>query len=115
MSVSERENGQVTIVDVAGNLTQGAAVDALRDKVGSLLQQGRKNVLVNLNAVSYMDSSGLGMLVATYTTAQRQGGALKLLNLTKRLHDLLIITKLSNVFDCFDDEATAVRSFSAPA
>jgi anti-sigma B factor antagonist len=112
MSVSEREAGPVTIVTLSGNLTQGAAGDGLRDKVGSLLQQGRKDILVDLGAVPYMDSSGLGTLVAAYTTAQRQGGSLKLLNLTKRLHDLLVITKLANVFDCFEDETTAVSSFS---
>jgi len=112
MSVSEREAGAVTIVAISGNLTQGAAGDGLRDKVGSLLQQGRKAILVDLGAVPYMDSSGLGTLVAAYTTVRRQDGALKLLNLTKRLHDLLVITKLANVFDCFDDEAAAVRSFS---
>ena len=112
MSVSEREVGAVTIVSISGNLTQGAAGDGLRDKVGSLLQQGRKAILVDLGAVQYMDSSGLGTLVAAYTTARRQDGALKLLNLTKRLHDLLVITKLANVFDCFEDEAEAVRSFN---
>ena len=115
MSVSEREAGPVTIVTLSGNLTQGAAGDALRDKVGSLLQQGRKDILVDLGAVPYMDSSGLGTLVAAYTTARRQGGALKLLNLTKRLQDLLVITKLANVFDCFEDETTALSSFTSAA
>src|SRR6185436_13671037 len=102
MSVSERESGAVTIIDVAGNLTQGAAEDALRDKVGSLLQRGRKNVLVNLGGVPYMDSTGLGTLIAAHTTASRQGGALKLLNLTTRLQEILTSSKLLNVFDCFD-------------
>jgi anti-sigma B factor antagonist len=111
MSVSERHVGTVTIIDTLGQLTQGAAGDALRDKVGSLLQQGHRNILVNLGAVSYMDSSGLGALVSSFATVQRQGGALKLINLTKRLNDLLVITKLSNVFECFDDETAAVDSF----
>lgn len=115
MSVSERRVGAVTIVDVAGKLTQGEAGDALRDKVGSLLQQGRGQIVVNLGDVGYMDSSGLGTLVAAYATASRQGGALKLLNMTKRLQDLLVITKLLNVFECFDDEGAALSSFSARA
>ncbi|HUR33957.1 MAG TPA: STAS domain-containing protein, partial [Vicinamibacterales bacterium] len=84
MSVSERRVGAVTIVDVAGRLTQGAAGDTLRDKVASLLQQGHGQILVNLGDVAYMDSSGLGILVASYATVSRQGGALKLVNLTRR-------------------------------
>jgi anti-sigma B factor antagonist len=114
MSVSERHISAVTIVDVTGKLTQGEAGDALRDKVGSLLQQGRKQIVVNLGDVSYMDSSGLGMLVSAFATASRQGGALKLLNLTKRLQDLLVITKLLNVFECFDNETDALASFGLP-
>lgn len=110
MSVSERERDGITIIEVTGNLT-AATGDALRDKVGSLLQQGRKQIVVNLGDVPYMDSSGLGTLVSSFATAQRQGGTLKLLNLTRRLHDLLVITKLSNVFDTFDDEDAAVGSF----
>ena len=115
MSVSERRVGTVTIIDVTGKLTQGDADDTLRDKVGSLMNQGRKDVIVNLGDVSYMDSAGLGTLVATFTTVRRQGGELKLLNLTKRLHDLLVITKLSNVFESFDDETLAVSSFGNAA
>lgn len=113
MNVSERKIGVVTIIDISGDLTVGAASASLRDKVRSLLQQGQRHLVVNLGAVSYMDSSGLGELVSAFATSKRQGGTLKLVNLTRRLHDLLVITKLSNVFDCFDDEATAVRSFSA--
>jgi anti-sigma B factor antagonist len=115
MSVSERQIDGVTVIDVHGNVTLGGTAEALRDKVRSLLQQEQKHLLVNLGAVSYMDSSGLGELVAAFATARRQGGSLKLLNLTKRLQDLLVITKLSNVFECFDDEATAVGSFGAAA
>ena len=115
MSVSERRVGTVTIIDVTGKLTQGDADETLRDKVLSLMQQGRKDVIVNLGDVSYMDSAGLGTLVATFTTVRRQGGELKLLNLTKRLHDLLVITKLSNVFESFDDETLAVSSFGNAA
>jgi anti-sigma B factor antagonist len=112
MSVSERQDGGVTIVDVTGRLVLGDAADAVRDKVRSLLQQGRLQIVVNLGDVTYMDSSGLGVLVSSFATVNRQGGALKLLNLTKRLQDLLVITKLLNVFDCYENEAAAVRSFS---
>jgi anti-sigma B factor antagonist len=113
MNIAERQTGIVTVIDVDGNLTLGAAADTLHDKVRSLLQQGQRHLVVNLGKVSYMDSSGLGELVSAFATVNKQGGTLKLLNLTKRLHDLLVITKLSNVFECFDDEATAIRSFSA--
>ena len=115
MSVSERHVGTVTIIDVTGELTQGAAGDTLLDKVASLLQQGPKDVLINLGDVTSMDSTGLGTLVAAFTTASRRGGSLKLLNLTKRLHDQLVVTKLSKMFECFDDEALAVSSFGTPA
>jgi anti-sigma B factor antagonist len=111
MGVSERRVGAVTIVDVTGRLTTGEAEDGLRDKVRSLLQQGRGQIVINLADVPYMDSSGLGTLVSAFATVSRQGGALKLLNLTRRLQDLLIITKLLNVFDTFDDEDAAVGSF----
>jgi anti-sigma B factor antagonist len=115
MSIEEHRIGAVTVIDVTGNLTLGAAAETLRDKVGSLLQQGQKQLIVNLGAVSHMDSAGLGELVRAFATANRQGGTLKLVNLTKRLQDLLVITKLSSVFECFDDEASAVRSFGVPA
>ena len=114
MSIAERQIGAVTVIDLTGTLTLGAAADTMRDKVSSLLYQGQKHLLVNLEAVSYMDSAGLGELVRAFATANKQGGTLKLVNLTKRLQDLLVITKLSNVFECFDDEARAVRSFDAP-
>ena len=113
MSVSERRVGTVTIIDVTGKLTQGDADETLRDKVLSLMQQGRKDVIVNLGDVSYMDSAGLCTLVATFTTVRRQGGALKLLNLTKRITDLLSITKLLTVFETFDAEKEAVASFQS--
>jgi anti-sigma B factor antagonist len=85
----------------------------LTDKVRSLLQQGQKQLLINLAGVPYMDSTGLGSMVHAYATATRQGGSVKLLNSTKRLHDLLVITKLSTVFESFDNEADAVSSFRA--
>jgi anti-sigma B factor antagonist len=114
MTVSERVIGDVTILDIQGNLGLGAAADSLRDKVRSLLQQGQRHILVNLAAVAFMDSAGLGEMVQAYVTANKQGGTLKLLHLTQRLHDLLLVMKLASVFECFDDEAIAVRSFVAP-
>jgi anti-sigma B factor antagonist len=112
VTVSERSSGSVIVLDVKGALTLTDGADVLRDKVRSLLQQGHKHVLVNLGNVPYMDSAGLGELVQSYATTTRQGGQLKLLNTTKRIHDLLVITKLSTVFDLFDDEAAAVSSFT---
>lgn len=111
MTVTERPIGNVTIIDVSGNVTLTDGADQVRDKVRSLMQQGHKQVLVNLAKVSYMDSAGLGELVQAYSTVSKQGGKLKLVSPTKRLKDLLVITKLSTVFESFDDEALAVASF----
>jgi anti-sigma B factor antagonist len=111
MTVSDRAVGNVTILDVSGNVTLNDGAEQVREKVKSVLQQGHKNVLVNLERVSYMDSAGLGELVQAYSTVKKQGGKLKLVNPTKRLQDLLVITKLSTVFDSFDDEAAAVASY----
>jgi len=116
MKLAERTLGAVTIIDVDGPITLGQGdTDRLGDKVRSLLQQGRKQLIANLANVSYMDSAGLGELVQAYTTVSRQGGALKLVGVTKRLNDLLVITKLATVFDSFESEAAAVASFGAPA
>ena len=114
MTVSERAVGGVVLLDVAGQLTLGDGADRLRDKVRSLLQGGQKQFLVNLAAVSYMDSAGLGELVQAYATTKKQGGTLKLMNITSRLRDLLVITKLAAVFDSYDNEAAALASFAAP-
>lgn len=111
MTVTERPIGSVTIIDVSGNVTLTDGADQVRDKVRSLMQQGQKHVLVNLAKVSYMDSAGLGELVQAYSTVSKQGGKLKLVSPTKRLKDLLVITKLSTVFESFDDEDAAVASF----
>ena len=115
MQISERTIGDVVIVDVSGKVTLGDGGDvALRDKMRSLIQQGQKKVLLNLGEVSYVDSAGLGEIVQSYATVKKNGGALKLLNVTKRIKDLLSITKLLTVFDTFDSEAEAVTSFSKP-
>jgi anti-sigma B factor antagonist len=111
MQISERHVGDVAIIDLSGRLVLGDSDDLLRDKVNSLVQQGEKYILVNLGQVSYMDSSGIGELVGCYTTVTRRGGALKLVGLTKRISDLLAITKLLTVFDTYDTEKEAVASF----
>ena len=112
MQISERTIGDVVIVDVSGKVTLGDGGDVmLRDKMRSLIQQGQKKVLLNLGDVSYVDSAGLGEIVQSYATVTKNGGKLKLLNVTKRIKDLLSITKLLTVFECHDNEAEALKSF----
>ncbi len=111
MEIAERTVDDVTILDLKGKMTLGEGDELLKDKINSLLAAGRKNLILNLEGVPYIDSAGLGEVVRTYTTVSRQGGALKLLNLTKRIEDLLSITKLLTVFDTFDSEAEAVQSY----
>ena len=113
MQIEERSAGDVTVLDLKGKMTLGEGDELLKDKINSLIQQGRRKVVLNLEGVPYIDSAGLGEIVRTYTTISRQGGSLKLLNLTKRITDLLAITKLLTVFDTYDTEADAVRSFSS--
>jgi anti-sigma B factor antagonist len=114
MQLEERIVGDVVIVKVTGDITLSKGGDVLlKDKVHSLLQQGHKNLLVDLSGVSYVDSAGLGQLVQAYATTRNRGGALKLLNVTKRLRDLLVVTKLLTVFDTYDSEGTAVASFGS--
>jgi len=115
MQIEERAVGDVVILDLKGRITLGEGDELLKDKVNSLVNQGRKKIVLNLADVPYVDSAGLGEVVRTYTTVSRQGGSLKLLNLTKRITDLLSITKLLTVFETFDSEPDAVRSFSASA
>src|SRR5476651_721157 len=104
--------GDVVIVDVSGKITLGDGGDiTLKDKLRSLVQQGQSKVLLNLGDVSYMDSAGLGEIVQSYATATKSGGKLKLLNVTKRIKDLLSITKLLTVFECHDNEAEGLKSF----
>ena len=113
MQIEERAVGDVLILDVKGRITLGEGDELLKDKVNSLLNQGQKKIVLNLAAVPYIDSAGLGEIVRTYTTVSRQGGNLKLLNLTKRITDLLAITKLLTVFETYDSENDAVQSFSS--
>src|SRR5512137_2332038 len=113
MQIHQRSVGDVTIIDLQGKITLGEGDELLRDKVHSLIQQGHRKLVLNLAEVPYIDSAGLGEIVRTYTTVSREGGALKLLALTKRIQDLLAITKLLTVFETFDTEAEAVSSFGA--
>lgn len=115
MQIDERSAGDVTVLDLKGRMTMGEGDELLKDKVNSLILQGRKKLVLNLADVPYVDSAGLGEIVRTYTTVTKQGGSLKLANLTKRITDLLSITKLLTVFDTYDSEADAVRSFTAGA
>jgi anti-sigma B factor antagonist len=111
---STRQSDGITIVDLKGRITLGEGSVTLRDTVHDLLSKGQKRILLNLGEVNYIDSSGIGELVSAFTAAKKQDGEVKLLSLTKRVHDLLQITKLYTVFDVKDDEALAVESFSAP-
>ncbi|HEY6213105.1 MAG TPA: STAS domain-containing protein [Vicinamibacterales bacterium] len=115
MQIQERAVGDVMVLDLKGKITLGEGDELLKDKVNSLVNQGHKKIVLNLADVPYIDSAGLGEIVRTYTTVSRQGGSLKLLNLTKRITDLLAITKLLTVFETFDSENDAVKSFSASA
>ena len=111
MQIAERVVANVTILDLKGKITLGEGDEVLKEKINTLIQQDRKKLLLNLADVPYIDSAGLGEIVRTYTTVSRQGGQLKLLNLTKRITDLLSITKLLTVFDTFDAEQEALDSF----
>src|SRR6202040_1140982 len=111
MKASTRQVDGITIVDLSGRITLGEGSVVLRDTIKDLLSKGQKKIPLNLGDVSYIDSSGIGELVSAFTSVRNQGGELKLLHLTKKVHDLLQITKLYTVFDVKDDEATAVKSF----
>ena len=111
MKASTRQVYVVTIIDLSGRITLGEGSVVLRDTIRESVGKGVKKILLNLGDVTYIDSSGIGELVSAYTTVRNQGGELKLLNLTKKVHDLLQITKLYTVFDVRDDEAGAVGSF----
>src|SRR5450432_4248838 len=112
MKASTRQVDGITIVDLSGRITLGEGSVVLRDTIKDLLGKGQKKILLNLGDVSYIDSSGIGELVSAFTSVRNQGGELKLLNLTKKVHDLLQITKLYTVFDVKDDEASAIASFA---
>ena len=113
MEIEERTLENVVVLDLKGKLTIGEGDELLKERINNLMQQGHRNLLLNLENVPYVDSAGLGGIVHTYTTVSRQGGKLKLVNLTKRITDLLAITKLLTVFETFESEADAVSSFTA--
>ena len=111
LNINERQAGDVTVLDMSGKITIGEGSVALRTAIRRLLEEGRKRILLNLSGVSYVDSSGIGELVSSYTAINKEGGQLKLLNLTQKIQDLLTITKLLTVFDVYDSEADALNSF----
>jgi len=112
LTIASREVDGVSILDMSGRITLGEGSVQLRDAVRDLIGKGQKSILLNLADVNYIDSSGLGELVSAYTSVKNQGGALKLLKLTKKVHDVLQLTKLYTVFDIYDDEAKAIASFT---
>ena len=112
LTASIRHFGNVAVVDLDGKVTLGENTGILRDNLKSLLSQGTKNIVLNMAAVSYVDSAGLGELVGAYTTAANQGGAVKLLNLQTKLRDLMQITKLHTIFSTYSDEQEAINSFA---
>ena len=111
LDVKQRQAGDVTILDLSGAVRMGDGAVSLRNAIRSLIDQGNKKILLNLRGVKNIDSSGIGELIANYTTLSRDGGQLKLLKLTDKIRDLLVITKLLTVFDSYDDEAEALNTF----
>ena len=111
LQIDTREVAHVSILDIDGRIILGEEIHQLRDAVRDLLAQGKKKIILNLAAVDYIDSSGVGELVGCFTTVRNAGGELKLLNLTQKVHDVLYVTKLYTVFDIKDDEFHAVKSF----
>ncbi len=111
MKASNRQVDGVAVVDMSGRITLGEGSVVLRDTIRDLIGKGNKKILLNLGDVTYIDSSGIGELVSAFTAVRREGGELKLLNLTKKVHDLLQITKLYTVFDIKDDETAAIKAF----
>jgi anti-sigma B factor antagonist len=111
LKIDTREVSHITILDIHGRIVLGDEIGDLRDAVRALVAAGKKKIILNLAGVDYIDSSGVGELVGSFTTVRNAGGELKLLNLTQKVHDVLHVTKLYTVFDIKDDEFTAVRSF----
>ena len=111
LDVKQRQAGDVSILDLSGSVRMGEGAVSLRNAIRGLIEQGNKKILLNLGGVKNIDSSGIGELIANYTTMSRDGGQLKLLKLTDKIRDLLVITKLLTVFDSYDDEAEALNTF----
>jgi len=113
LEIRQRQAGDVTILDLSGRIRLGEEEQSFRQKLNQTLEQGAKKILLNMADVDYVDSAGVGSLVYSYSTAVRRGAEVKLLNLTNKLQDLLAVTKLLTVFDSFQDEQTAIRSFAS--
>ena len=113
MDIKERVVDGVSVLDLSGKIVLGEGDGQIRDRIKDLLADGQKKILLNLGEVNYIDSAGLGALISSYTTTKRQGGQLKLVNLTKRIQDLLAITKLITVFEAYDNEVEALASFTS--
>lgn len=113
LNIEERRNNSIVILDLEGNIRLGEGSRELHDRIRLLVERGEQNILLNLANVSYIDSSGLGEMVAGYTTLQKNGGEMKLLNITQRITELMMITKLLTVFDVYESEEEAVNSFKA--
>ena len=111
LNINERQAGDVTVLDLSGKITIGEGSVSLRTAIRRLIEEGKKKILLNLARVGYIDSSGIGELVSSFTTINREGGQLKLLNLTQKIQDLLAITKLLTVFDVYEDESSALNSY----
>lgn len=112
IKVKERQANGVTILDISGRIVLGKETAALRDSIREQIAQGRKNILLNLGEVPYIDSTGIGELVSAFIAVRREGGAVKLLNLAKKVRDTVEIVKLGSIFELFDDEAAAIKTFS---
>jgi anti-sigma B factor antagonist len=112
MDIKERVVDGVSVLDLSGKIVLGEGDGQVRERIKDLLSDGQKKILLNLGDVTYVDSAGLGALISSYTTTKREGGQLKLVNLTKRIQDLLAITKLITVFDTYDNEQEALDSYS---
>src|SRR3954447_6610049 len=115
LNIHVREDSGVSVIEVSGRLTLGGGPTRLQGEIRRLLDEGKKDIVINLGRLTYMDSSGMGLLVGAYATVNREGGHLKLSNLTRRVKDLLLVTKLYTVFEIHGDEPDAVRSFAASA
>ncbi len=111
LNITERQAGDITILDMDGKVTIGEGSVALRTTIRRLLGEGKKKILLNLGSVGYVDSSGIGELVSSYSAVNKEGGSLRLLNLTQKIQDLLAITKLLTVFDVYESESEALSSY----
>jgi|SRR5215471_3628760 len=111
MEIRERAVEGVTVLDLSGKIVLGEGDVAIKERIKDLLADGQHQILLNLESVTYIDSAGLGTLISSYATVKRENGHLKLVNLTKRVQDLLAITKLITVFETFDSEQDALASF----